>query len=125
MLFPLRGDLMDKPELVMSAEDVADDTVVIVVSGNIDYSNHGQLRALAGEALGRGRLRQILDLSGVRLCDPSGLAALVAIHRRAEEQGGRIRLVAPSPLVVNVLALTSLDQVFEIRPTVESAVADA
>ncbi|MFJ4713909.1 STAS domain-containing protein [Streptomyces sp. NPDC088785] len=59
----------------------------------------------------------IMDMSAVTFCDSSGFNALLRLHRRAQESGGRLVLAAPHPTVSRLLALTGSDQVFEIFRT--------
>jgi anti-sigma B factor antagonist len=65
----------------------------------------------------------IIDLSGVRGADASGLAVLVGTGRRARLLGGFLRLAAPSMAVAGVLAATGIDQHLDIFPTVKAAIA--
>jgi anti-sigma B factor antagonist len=65
----------------------------------------------------------IIDLSGVRGADASGLAVLVGSARRARLLGGFLRLAAPSMAVAGVLAATGIDEHLDIFPTVKAAIA--
>jgi anti-sigma B factor antagonist len=54
-----------------------------------------------------------LDLSGVTEFDSAGIQLLLVARREAERQGGALRLVALSPAVREVFALTGLSARFE------------
>jgi anti-sigma B factor antagonist len=61
--------------------------------------------------------RLAVDLSGLRTIDSCGLSALIHLATRARMTGGRVMLAAPSPFVAGILAVTRLDQWFEIAAT--------
>jgi len=65
--------------------------------------------------------RLAIDLTALRMIDSSGLAALIAIVTRSRLTRGRVVLVAPSPFVAGVLAVTRLDAWFEICPDLDAA----
>jgi anti-sigma B factor antagonist len=50
-------------------------------------------------------------MSRTRFCDTAGLHALVGAHKRAQAEGGEVRLVIPDAAVQRIFALTGLDQV--------------
>ncbi len=54
------------------------------------------------------------DCSSLMFVDSSGLGALISMQKLASERGGKLRLLAPKPTVLQVLELTRLHRVFEI-----------
>lgn len=54
------------------------------------------------------------DCSTLDFVDSSGLGALISMQKLASERGGKLRLLAPKPTVVQVLELTRLHRIFEI-----------
>ena len=62
---------------------------------------------------GRGRL--VLDFSATRDADSVGLAALIAIRRRAREQGHAVRLRGVMPSFHELLRMAKLDGHFEME----------
>lgn len=64
--------------------------------------------------------RTIIDLSGVSFVDSSGLGALVALLKRVGPSGSLV-LAGVQPPVAKLLALTRLDRVFEVHPTLAAA----
>lgn len=65
--------------------------------------------------------RVVLDLSGVAFVDSSGLGALVALLKRVGPTGS-LALAGVQAPVGKLLALTRLDRVFEIHPTLAQAI---
>ena len=65
----------------------------------------------------------VIDLTDVPFIDSSGLSVIVAAHTRLTDAGAGVRLVATSPRVIKVLALTGLNAIIPTFPTVEDALA--
>ncbi|HEY2167341.1 MAG TPA: STAS domain-containing protein [Jatrophihabitantaceae bacterium] len=65
----------------------------------------------------------VVDLSDVAFLDSTGLGALVAARTSAVEAGGNIPLVCPRERILKLFKITGLDQVFQIYPSVDEAVA--
>ena len=61
----------------------------------------------------------IADLRGVTGIDSAGVRALVRSHTSAQRLGGTFTLVAPQPRVRQVLQLSHLESVFEIRDSIK------
>ncbi|GAA5482028.1 STAS domain-containing protein [Haloferula sargassicola] len=54
------------------------------------------------------------DASVLEFLDSSGLGALISMQKLAQERGGKLRLLSPTPPATQVLELTRLHRVFEI-----------
>lgn len=54
------------------------------------------------------------DCSILDFVDSSGLGALISMQKLANERGGKLRLIAPKPSVIQLLELTRLHRIFEI-----------
>jgi anti-anti-sigma factor len=98
------------------------DCTIVALSGEIDIAYAPALREQLLGLLRPGASRLVVDLSGVTLCDASGLAVLVGVARRAGLLRGFLRLAAPAPLMSTVLRLTGLDSRFEIFAAVPDAI---
>ena len=94
---------------------------VVTAPEEIDITNAEGLRAALSEAAARGHGTFVVDMSRTRFCDSSGLHALVAAHRRAEE--GEMLLVIPGAAVLRVFALTGMDRVIPNFASLDEALA--
>ena len=54
------------------------------------------------------------DCSILEFVDSSGLGALISMQKLANERSGKLRLLTPSPSVIQLLELTRLHRIFEI-----------
>jgi anti-anti-sigma factor len=97
--------------------------VIAGLSGELVMASSPALRHELLGLLRRGSSRLVLDLSGITLCDASGLAVLVGTSRRARLRGGSLSLAALSPPADALLHATGLDQHLEVFATVDAAVA--
>jgi anti-sigma B factor antagonist len=97
---------------------------VVVAPAEIDIGNSEMLRAALLGAAGRGHATVVVDMRTTEFCDTAGLGVLVRAHKRAVAEGGDVRLVVASSVVLRVLALTGLDQALRLFGTLEEAIAE-
>jgi anti-anti-sigma factor len=69
----------------------------------------------------RGYLHVVVDLSAVPLADSAGLRAITRGHTTAQRLNRRFTLAAANPRVVELLRLSSLDRVLELKESVGEA----
>lgn len=93
----------------------ADNQVQVSLSGSIYVEEAAQLRESLLGYTAKGYKTFIIDVSEVDYIDSSGLGTLVAIHKRALQNGGNVIIKGLQGLVKDVFELTRLTQVFEIR----------
>jgi anti-sigma B factor antagonist len=65
----------------------------------------------------------VVDLSRVTYMDSSGLAVLIEGMQKVQEYGGKFALAGVQESVTHILEIARLDQVFQIFPDVDSALA--
>ena len=112
-----------------AAEDAADaaaldihidhdgDRAVVTVRGEIDLYTAPQLEdVLRGASSASDAPLVIVDLSGVRFMDSTGLGALVRARQRILDLGGRLTVASPSPQVRRLLDITGLAEVLSAGP---------
>jgi anti-sigma B factor antagonist len=88
---------------------------VVTISGEIDIQSGPQLRDQLLGIMRRHGARLALDLTGVTFIDCAGISVLLAARRRAQLEGGSLRVLRASPRIRRVIALTRLDLV--LMPT--------
>ena len=84
---------------------------IVRVSGEIDIQSGPELRAELLGVIRRHGARLHLDLTGVTFIDCAGISVLLAARRRAQLEGGSLRVLRASPRVRRVIALTRLGPV--------------
>jgi len=95
--------------LPITMRQLADGTVVIAPSGEIDLDNAHVMRDAVNDALTRGRPTRIsLDLQRVLLIDSIGIGILVACFHAAAASGVKLVVSQPSPTVYRQLWVSGL-----------------
>ena len=93
---------------------------IVDVSGDIDMGTSPALRKTLLEAL-KKTSRLVVNLREVRYVDSSGIASLVEVLKEAHNKQKRLILFGLNKAVHEVLQLTRLSKIFEIRETEEEA----
>lgn len=113
------------PALGMTHRTADGGVHVLAVEGEIDLASAGELEgALDTLASLRDATGFVLELSGVRHCDSTGLRLLVGFHKRLGAARTVTFAAVPEPVAV-VLRVAGLDRVFSAFATVDEAVAAA
>jgi anti-sigma B factor antagonist len=94
---------------------------VLSVTGEVDLATSPELQNALDTAL-EGSTEVVIDLSQVTFLDSTGLGVLVRAHRRAGEQGARLRLVVTESTVRRVIDVTGLAGVFSLYDSLETAI---
>jgi anti-sigma B factor antagonist len=94
---------------------VAENHVLVSLSGSIYVEEAAQLRESLIGYIEKGHKTFIIDLGDVDYIDSSGLGTLVAIQKRALQNGGSVVIKGLKGLVKDLFELTRLTKVFEIQ----------
>lgn len=109
----------------LQVADAADHTKFTLKDQFLNYAFSDQLKAavkqLAAERTERGVRNFVVDLTAVNVMDSCGLSVLIGMRKIVELAHGRMIVVAPSPIILRLFAITKLDKVFEIVPDEASA----
>jgi anti-sigma B factor antagonist len=103
--------------------EIVEGMPVVAAPEEIDITNAETLRSALLTAAANGHGALVVDMTGTRFCDSSGLHTLIAAHKRAEAEGREVLLVIPSPAVLRVFALTGMDRVIPTFATLPEALA--
>jgi len=95
---------------------------VVALCGEVDLEESRRAREALLRCVEDGR-PVLVDLSGVKYIDSSGIASLVEAYQRARAQNARFALAAVSPEALRVLQLARLDKVFTIHGSLEDGLA--
>jgi anti-sigma B factor antagonist len=95
-------------------------TTIIDVTGDIDMGTSPDLRKTLLESL-KKTPRLVVNMREVKYVDSSGIASLVEVLKEARNKKKRLVLFGLNATVHEVLQLTRLARIFEIRETEEEA----
>ena len=94
---------------------------IVRLLGDLMGNDVDRLGEKLAELTSAPQARLAIDLEETSSIDSTGLGRLVECVTRSRMRGGRVILVAPTPLVSGVLEVTHLDHWFEICDTVDEA----
>jgi len=97
---------------------------IVTLPAEIDLSNAELVRQGLLSVVAQGATRVIADMTATTFCDSAGIAALVRVVQQAAAHGSGLWLAASTPPVTRVLALTGVDKLIEVYPSVAAAMAD-
>lgn len=100
----------------------SDVLVIDLREDNLDASNVREFRE-AVQSLMQERTRVVLDMSGVKFVDSSGLGALISCLRQVNGRKGDFRLCEMSRNVRALFELMRMHRVFNIHDSRADAVA--
>ncbi len=96
---------------------------VLPLEGEIDLHVSPGIAASITQMLVAKPKKLVVDLSQVSYIDSSGLAVLIEGMQNVAAYGGKFALAGLQDGVRPIFEIARLDQVFEIFPTVEAALA--
>lgn len=105
----------------VETETIGDVAVATVPVEELDASNAVEFKRDIAPIL-ESQNKVVLDLSGVRFVDSSGLGAFISCLRQLKAHGGDLKLSGLSTGVRGVFELVRMHRVFDIVPTREEAV---
>lgn len=111
---------MSSPRVLNISVRIRDEGTVVDLEGSIDLQNSVGLRAALFEKL-PATPRLVLNMTGVRYIDSSGIATLIEVLKRARDLKKDFVLFGLGRPIYDVLKLTRLEGVFRIADTEEHA----
>lgn len=109
-------------------EERSGDLDVLILKGRLDAAVSKEFKKRLSLLVEEGRVRLVMDLSGVDFIDSSGLGLLVGALRGVTKMGGDIKIASPQNPVRAIFELTRLHRVFGIyndRTSAEKAFGKA
>jgi anti-anti-sigma factor len=107
----------------VSVAHLPPDTAVLVLRGSLDIDTAPALRANLNRLVQRRAPHVVVDVAGLDFVDSMGIGVLITAHTRAAEQGGWVRLAAPSGFLRRLLDTLGLTEHLAMYPDVETAAA--
>lgn len=106
------------------------DVTILDLSGRISVGEALAFGPGSGRTIGdiirdftnKGQKKILLNLRDVKYIDSSGVGDLVRSVTGLRREGSDLKLLSPAPAVLEVLRLTRLDRVFDIKDDELSAV---
>jgi anti-sigma B factor antagonist len=97
---------------------------IVTFPAELDVTNADRVTSELQAAFGPGVTVVIGDLSGTQFCDSSGARCLLQARDTAAARQAGLRLVIPAGAVLRMLTLAGFDQLLQLYPTLQLALAD-
>jgi anti-sigma B factor antagonist len=98
-----------------------DNGVILKISGKVIGDSVLQLKQTLQEKVDSKANWVILDLAEVPLMDSSALGTIIAAFLKLQERDGKLVLLNAQKSILDVLAITKLDSLFEVYNDMQSA----
>jgi anti-sigma B factor antagonist len=97
------------------AQEIRSNAFILRISGDlIGEDNGAQLVGAVNDAVSHKVLSCIVDISGLRYINSSGIGVLITILTKFRNKGGEVYLMKPSESVKKLLAITKLNAIFQV-----------
>ncbi len=89
--------------------------LILRLSGDLigEDNGLGVLEAV-GEAISKGVSVCVIDISGLRYINSSGIGVLITVLTKFRNKGGEVYLMKPSESVQKLLVITKLNAIFQV-----------
>lgn len=101
------------------------DGAVVHVHGEVDMDTAPALDEALRDASEAESTALVVDLHDVQFLGSSGLGVLLVWHRRCAARGTPLALVALPHAITRVIAITGLDRIFTVLPSLAAWSAEA
>lgn len=104
------------------AQELKNKTLILRVSGDLIGEDNGtQLVGAVNEAMSHQATTCIIDISGLRYINSSGIGVLITILTKFRNKGGEVYLMNPSESVKKLLLITKLNSIFQVIQSEDEA----
>jgi anti-sigma B factor antagonist len=100
---------------MMFSKTVEGDVVRVEIKGQLDSMTAPDLRPRFEALAADSPKKVVLDLSGLRLIDSSGVGAIVSLFKRVRAVGGKFEVVGLQGQPRSIFQVLRLDRVFDIQ----------
>jgi len=105
------------------SHDIKDSQLTIRLSGDlIGEDNGASVIEVVSNAIQQKVLLCVVDISGLRYINSSGIGVLITILTKFRNKGGEVYLMKPSESVQKLLVITKLNAIFQIIQSEEEIV---
>ncbi len=91
------------------------DEVVLKIEGELDSITASDLRPTLESLAAEEPKKVVLDLTGLRLIDSSGVGAVVSLFKRVRATGGDFQVVGVQGQPRSIFRVLRMDRVFNIE----------
>ena len=95
--------------------EIKDNVLIIRLSGDLIGEDNGTgVLGVVNDAILENVRVSIIDISGLRYINSSGIGVLITVLTKFRNKGGEVYLLKPSESVQKLLVITKLNAIFQI-----------
>jgi anti-sigma B factor antagonist len=103
--------------------EIKNNSLILRLSGDLIGEDSGaSVIEVVTEAIQQKALTCIVDISGLRYINSSGIGVLITILTKFRNKGGEVYLMKPSESVQKLLVITKLNAIFQIVQSEEEVI---
>jgi anti-sigma B factor antagonist len=104
-----------KQKVMTFGQEIKSNALILRISGDLIGEDNGtQLVGAVNDAVSHKVLTCIVDISGLRYINSSGIGVLITILTKFRNKGGEVYLMKPSESVKKLLVITKLNAIFHV-----------
>jgi len=104
--------------------EIKNEILFLTMKGDLIGEENGlSIIEVIKDNIDKGILSCIIDISGLRYINSSGIGVLITILTKFRNKGGDVFLLQPSESVKKLLIITKLNAIFTIVETNEEAIS--
>ena len=105
--------------------EINDDVLDLVLEGDLIGEENGlSIMEVVQDCINKGIITAIVDISGLRYINSSGIGVLITLLTKFRNKGGEVVLLRPSENVRKLLIITKLNAIFTIVEEREEGVSE-
>ena len=122
---------MDRPNgaedtsFAVDVEDISDRVSIVAVHGQADLHTASELRTALTDAIDRGSVHLVVDLSEATFIDSMTLGVLLGAVKRLRPAGGGVSVVSTDQHIRRIFEITLLDRIFTMHSDRRAAIDGA
>lgn len=119
-----RVQIASESRVKVTTKKLTDTLALVEIEDKLMTDEHIQmLQSAVKDVVSEESVNVILDLSKIKRINSIGLGCLISIYTTVSNKKGVLKVGGINEFVKNVLNITKLNEVFEIYPTKEDAIA--
>lgn len=93
------------------------------LSGEVDQGTVSQLKNKGEKLIEEGATFLVCDMSALTYVDSYGYGTLISLHKKTQQNGGKLLLVGIPSRIRRIFEITRLGDIFDVFDTREDALA--
>ena len=94
---------------------------IVTLEGNIMQEEIAMFRSRLDDLIMNGKIRIVLDMSGVNYLSSMGLSVLLATKNKLLSQRGDLKIASVNQLIKNLLEMTRLVRKLDVYESIDEA----